>query len=122
MGLRPGNDEQPDGADGGFARSGGAQATQRRAGDQRFPLPAGWHDPVAGRLAAPGLADGGREAVKNRDIWESLAAVAARHQVQWEWVRGHSGHVENERVDALLNRVMDRYAAGGQAREGEGWL
>ncbi len=64
----------------------------------------------------------GGEAVKNRDIWESLAAVAARHQVQWEWVRGHSGHVENERVDALLNRVMDRYAAGGQAREGEGWL
>ncbi len=64
----------------------------------------------------------GGDAVKNRDIWEALAAVAARHEIQWEWVRGHSGHVENERVDALLNLVMDRYAADGRAQEGEGWL
>ena len=64
----------------------------------------------------------GGDAVKNRDIWEALAAMAARHEIQWEWVRGHSGHVENERVDALLNLVMDQYAAGGQAQEGEGWL
>lgn len=64
----------------------------------------------------------GGDAVKNRDIWEPLAAVAARHEIQWEWVRGHSGHIENERVDALLNLVMDQYAAGGQVQEGEGWL
>lgn len=60
--------------------------------------------------------------VKNQDIWEQLAAVAARHEIQWEWVRGHSGHVENERVDVLLNLVMDRYVAGGRVEEGEGWL
>ncbi|MHB8211885.1 MAG: ribonuclease HI [Acidithiobacillus sp.] len=64
----------------------------------------------------------GGDAVKNRDIWEPLAVVAARHEIQWEWVRGHSGHIENERVDALLNLVMDQYAAGGQVQEGEGWL
>ncbi|MHB8850326.1 MAG: ribonuclease HI [Acidithiobacillus ferriphilus] len=64
----------------------------------------------------------GGDAVKNQYIWESLAAMAARHEIQWEWVRGHSGHIENERVDALLNLVMDRYAAGRQVQEGEGWL
>ncbi|MHB8237557.1 MAG: ribonuclease HI [Acidithiobacillus ferrivorans] len=62
------------------------------------------------------------DAVKNKDIWERLVTVAAPHEIQWEWVRGHSGHIENERVDALLNLVMDQYAAGGQAQEGEGWL
>ncbi|AEM48720.1 Ribonuclease H [Acidithiobacillus ferrivorans SS3] len=62
------------------------------------------------------------DAVKNKDIWERLVTVAAPHEIQWEWVRGHSGHIENERVDALLNLVMDQCAAGGQAQEGEGWL
>ena len=37
--------------------------------------------------------------VKNQDLWEALAAECARHTIQWEWVRGHSGHPENERVD-----------------------
>ena len=43
----------------------------------------------------------GGGAVKNRNLWERLAQAAARHQVQWEWVRGHAGDPGNERVDTL---------------------
>jgi ribonuclease HI len=43
----------------------------------------------------------GGHAVKNRDLWERLHAAAARHRVQWRWVKGHAGHPENERVDKL---------------------
>jgi ribonuclease HI len=39
--------------------------------------------------------------VKNIDLWERLDAALARHQVSWTWVKGHDGHVENERADAL---------------------
>jgi len=45
-----------------------------------------------------------RKPVKNADLWRELEAQVARHQVQWRWVRGHSGHPENERADALANR------------------
>lgn len=41
--------------------------------------------------------------VKNRDLWEALDSMAAKHQVEWHWVRGHAGHPENERADALAN-------------------
>ena len=43
----------------------------------------------------------GGQAVKNRDLWERLHAAAARHRVEWRWVKGHNGHPENERVDKL---------------------
>lgn len=43
----------------------------------------------------------GGGAVKNRDLWERLAQAATRHAVDWRWVKGHSGHPENERVDQL---------------------
>lgn len=49
----------------------------------------------------------GRQPVKNRDLWERLDALAADHQVAWHWVRGHSGHPENERVDQEANRAID---------------
>jgi ribonuclease HI len=42
--------------------------------------------------------------VKNIDLWQRLDEVAARHRVKWHWVRGHAGHPENERADALANR------------------
>jgi ribonuclease HI len=42
--------------------------------------------------------------VKNQDLWMRLDAEAARHRTSWEWVRGHNGHPENERADALANR------------------
>lgn len=45
--------------------------------------------------------------LKNADLWQRLDAAAQRHQVQWHWVRGHNGHAENERVDALANRAID---------------
>jgi ribonuclease HI len=41
--------------------------------------------------------------VKNRDLWEQLEAEAARHVIDWRWVKGHSGHPDNERADALAN-------------------
>jgi ribonuclease HI len=45
-----------------------------------------------------------RKPVKNEDLWRQLDDLAARHEVEWEWVRGHSGHPENERADWLANR------------------
>ncbi len=43
-------------------------------------------------------------AVKNEDLWRALDDARARHQVAWHWVKGHSGHVLNDRADALANR------------------
>ena len=55
-----------------------------------------------------------RKPVKNRDLWERLEAAMQRHQVDWHWVRGHAGHPENERADALARAAI---AAGrGQGR------
>ena len=48
-----------------------------------------------------------REPVKNVDLWKALDAVQQQHRIQWRWVRGHSGHVGNERADALANRGVD---------------
>jgi ribonuclease HI len=42
--------------------------------------------------------------VKNEDLWRRLDELAALHEVKWHWVRGHSGHAENERADELANR------------------
>lgn len=46
--------------------------------------------------------------VENRDLWEDLLAAAKPHKVQWHWVRGHNGHAENERVDALAVAAIPR--------------
>lgn len=48
-----------------------------------------------------------RKAVKNRDLWERLDAATQRHRVEWVWVRGHAGHPENERVDALARAAIE---------------
>lgn len=45
-----------------------------------------------------------KEPVKNADLWQILDALASQHQITWHWVKGHSGHVENELVDALANQ------------------
>jgi ribonuclease HI len=45
-----------------------------------------------------------RTPVKNVDLWQALDAAASRHQVEWHWVRGHSGHPENELADELANQ------------------
>jgi len=49
----------------------------------------------------------GRQPVKNQELWERLEAASARHHVHWKWIRGHTGHPENERADALANRAID---------------
>ena len=49
-----------------------------------------------------------RKPVKNDDLWRELDALAARHQVEWHWVKGHAGHPENERADALANKGIDK--------------
>jgi ribonuclease HI len=48
-----------------------------------------------------------RKPVKNADLWQRLDQAAAPHEIRWEWVRGHSGHPENELADALANRAID---------------
>ncbi|HRO60653.1 MAG TPA: ribonuclease HI [Burkholderiaceae bacterium] len=45
-----------------------------------------------------------RKPVKNEDLWRALDTLLTSHQISWRWVRGHSGHPENERADALANR------------------
>ena len=49
-----------------------------------------------------------RQPVKNADLWEQLDAVASQHAISWHWVRGHDGHVENERCDYLANEAIRR--------------
>ena len=49
------------------------------------------------------------EPVKNVDLWKILDSSVALHQVKWFWVKGHSGHVENERADALANEAIDEF-------------
>ncbi len=48
-----------------------------------------------------------KKPVKNVDLWQRLAQAAERHRVHWHWIRGHTGHPENERADALANRGID---------------
>ena len=54
-----------------------------------------------------------KKPVKNQDLWQVLAAQAERHEVHWHWVKGHAGHVENERADELANIGLDAMLAGG---------
>ena len=47
-----------------------------------------------------------KKPVKNQDLWERLDAALANHEIDWQWVKGHAGHAENERVDALARAAM----------------
>jgi ribonuclease HI len=49
----------------------------------------------------------GKKPVKNVDLWQALDRLAGMHRVAWHWVRGHAGHPENERADALANRGVE---------------
>lgn len=57
-----------------------------------------------------------RKPVKNQDLWQRLADLAAGHDVKWHWVKGHAGHPENERADALANLGLDAMLARGGTR------
>ena len=54
----------------------------------------------------------GRQPVKNADLWQQLDEQVARHRVRWQWVKGHAGHAENERADALANRGVEQVLRG----------
>ena len=53
-----------------------------------------------------------KKPVKNIDLWQRLDTAAARHEIEWLWVRGHAGHAENERVDALARQQAEREGGG----------
>ena len=48
-----------------------------------------------------------KKPVKNQDLWQALDALVQGHEIEWHWVKGHSGHEGNERADALANRGID---------------
>jgi ribonuclease HI len=50
-----------------------------------------------------------KQPVKNQELWERLAVACARHRIRWAWVRGHSGHAENERVDRAAREQAERF-------------
>jgi ribonuclease HI len=54
----------------------------------------------------------GKDPVKNVDLWQRLDAAQARHSVTWRWIKGHAGHAENERADALARAGMAPFKAG----------
>ena len=49
-----------------------------------------------------------KKPVKNQDLWQALDAQCQRHTIDWQWVKGHSGHPGNERADELANRGIDQ--------------
>jgi ribonuclease HI len=57
-----------------------------------------------------GWKNASKQPVRNADLWHELIAAAKPHQVQWVWVKGHSGHSENDRVDALACAEADKAA------------
>jgi ribonuclease HI len=61
-----------------------------------------------------------KKPVKNQDLWERLDALAEQHNLEWHWVRGHSGVEGNERVDQLANEAIDAMLAGSHAPASRG--
>lgn len=61
-----------------------------------------------------GWVNASKKPVRNADLWHDLIDVAARHEVTWHWVRGHSGHPENDRVDRLASDEAERIARGNE--------
>ncbi len=57
---------------------------------------------------ARGWKTAAKEPVKNVDLWQALDKECARHELKWHWVKGHAGHVENERADALARRGVEQ--------------
>lgn len=58
---------------------------------------------------AKGWKTAAKKPVKNADLWQALDTAAARHDIDWRWVKGHAGNPENERADALANQGMALY-------------
>lgn len=60
---------------------------------------------------ARGWRTSSNQPVKNVDLWKALYAESQKHTIAWHWVRGHSGHPENEQADALANQAIDALMA-----------
>jgi ribonuclease HI len=69
---------------------------------------------------ARGWRTAARQPVKNQDLWERLDAAAAAQDIEWHWVKGHSGHDGNEYVDRLANQAIDQFLAQGRSLKPEG--
>jgi len=63
---------------------------------------------------AKGWLTAGREPVKNRDLWQRLDQARASHEIDFQWVRGHAGHPENERADALARQGLSQTLAAAR--------
>ena len=50
-----------------------------------------------------------KKPVKNKNLWMELDEIVSKHSINWHWVRGHTGHVENERADQLANQAIDNH-------------
>jgi ribonuclease HI len=61
---------------------------------------------------AKGWKTASKQPVKNQDLWQRLDALNAKHEVRWHWVKGHAGHPENERCDALARGEIARQRGG----------
>ena len=48
-----------------------------------------------------------KKPVKNKDLWVELDSLVSEHNIKWKWIKGHSGHPENERADQLANEAID---------------
>jgi len=57
---------------------------------------------------AKGWKTASKAPVKNVDLWQALDAATTQHQIEWRWVKGHSGHPGNERADQLANRGVEQ--------------
>jgi ribonuclease HI len=62
---------------------------------------------------AKGWKTAAKQPVKNDDLWKALDKLVAKHDVDWRWVKGHSGHPENERADELANRGVELILKSG---------
>lgn len=58
-----------------------------------------------------GWKNASKQPVRNKDLWHELIEAASRHQVNWTWVKGHNGHLENERADRLASAAAEQAAA-----------
>jgi ribonuclease HI len=70
------------------------------------------------RWRANGWRTADKKPVKNQDLWQRLADAVATHRVSWQWVRGHTGHVENERVDVAARAEAEKLRGGKMGEAG----
>ncbi len=59
-----------------------------------------------------------KKEVLNRDLWERLLAVSSPHEIEWVWVKGHNGHIENERCDSVARSAIESCRDSGRGQSG----